>query len=129
MASGSAEQAKGRDRPRWAGKAMATRRWQRDVSGLSFRELALVDKKAQGSIGARLTARRGAQKALSAGVPLSPASVSLRRRALPTRRSRQAAPGSAIGLPDLVVPATPARYLRARQSGPRVTRHLSLPPP
>lgn len=33
-------------------EAMANRRWQGDVSGLSFRELALVDKKAQGSIGA-----------------------------------------------------------------------------
>lgn len=108
-------------------EAMANRRWQGDVSGLSFRELALVDKKAQGSIGARVTAPRGAHKALSAVPP--PPSMSLRRRAPPTRRSRQAAPGSVIGFRDPMVPATPARYLRALRSGPRVTRHLSLPPP
>ncbi|CAI9157244.1 unnamed protein product [Rangifer tarandus platyrhynchus] len=30
---------------------MANRRWQGDVSGLSFRELALVDKKARGQSG------------------------------------------------------------------------------
>lgn len=61
-------------------EAMANRRWQGDVSGLSFRELALVDKKAQGSIGARVTAPRGAHKALSAVPPPLPCPCAAERR-------------------------------------------------
>ena len=107
-------------------EAMANRRWLGDVSGLSFRELALVDKRRRGQSGPG-SQHGGAPKRRSQPCP-TPPSV-LRRRAPPTRRSRQAAPGSVIGLRDPIVPATPARYLRAMRNGPRVTRHLNLPPP